>query len=60
MNAEFRKALHPRGSFPSDEAALKVLFLAIKGQKTHLCSPKQWGEALAHFNLLFADRFPAG
>lgn len=60
MNAEFRKALHPRGSFPSDEAALKVLFLAIKGQKTHLRSPKQWGEALAHFNLLFADRFPAG
>jgi putative transposase len=60
MNAQFRKALHPRGSFPSDEAALKVLFLAIKGHKAKGRSPKLWGEALAHFQILFPDRFPAG
>jgi putative transposase len=59
MNAQFRKALHPRGSFPSDEAALKVLFLAIKGHKAKGRSPKEWSQALAHFQILFADRFPA-
>jgi putative transposase len=60
LNAQFRKALHPRGSFPSDEAALKVLFLAIKGHKTLARSPKLWAEALAHFQIIFPDRIPAG
>jgi putative transposase len=58
MNAQFRKALHPRGHFPAEEAAFKVLFLAIKGHKARGRSPKDWGQALAHFNLLFQDRFP--
>ena len=59
MNAQFRKALHPRGHFPSDEAVFKVLFLAIKGHQARGRSPKEWGQALGHFNILFEDRFPA-
>ena len=60
LNAEFRKVLNPRVQFPTDEAALKVLFLALQRKKTRTMAPKDWGHALAHFQLLFADRFPAG
>lgn len=60
LNAEFRKVLNPRVQFPTDEAALKVLFLALQRKKTRTMAPKDWGQALAHFQLLFAERFPAG
>jgi putative transposase len=60
LNAQLRKALHPRGSFPSDEAAFKVLFLAIRTHLADRRAPNRWTEALAHFQILFSDRFPAG
>lgn len=60
LNAQFRKALNPRGQFPSDDAALKVLFLALKTHKNKGRAPKEWGQAIAHFQILFSERFPAG
>lgn len=60
MNAEFRKVLNPRVQFPTDEAALKVLFLALQRKPVRIMAPKEWGPALAHFQLLFPERFPAG
>jgi putative transposase len=59
MNAEFRKVLNPRVQFPSDEAALKVVFLALQRKKARFLAPKEWGAALSHFQLLFPERFPA-
>ena len=60
LNFQFRKALKPRGHFPTDEAALKLLYLALQNHKAKGKPPKDWRAALAHFQLLFADRFPAG
>lgn len=60
MNAEFRKVLNPRVQFPADDAALKVVFLALQRKKPRVMAPKEWGAALSHFQLLFPDRFPAG
>ena len=60
LNAEFRKVLNPRVQFPTDDAALKVLFLALQRKKTRTMAPKEWGAALSHFQLLFPERFPAG
>lgn len=60
LNAEFRKVLNPRVQFPTDDAALKVIFLALQRKKTRVMAPKDWGAALSHFQLLFAERFPAG
>jgi hypothetical protein len=56
LNAEFRKVLNPRVQFPTDDAALKVLFLALQRKQTRTMAPKERGAALAHFQVLF----PAG
>lgn len=60
LNAEFRKVLNPRVQFPTDDAALKVLFLALQRRKTRGMAPREWGAALAHFQVLFPERFPVG
>src|SRR5487761_2361153 len=60
LNFQFRKALNPRGHFPSDDAAFKLLYLALLNHKAKGKAPKEWGNALAHFQVMFADRFPVG
>ena len=60
LNFQFRKALNPRGHFPSDDAAFKLLYLALLNHKNKGRAPKEWGNALAHFQVMFADRFPVG
>jgi hypothetical protein len=35
------------------------LFLAIQHAKLHWKAPISWRQALAHFSLMFGDRFPA-
>lgn len=60
LNAEFRKVLNPRVQFPTDDAALKVLFLALQRKKTRMMAPTTWTSALAHFQIIFPERFPAG
>ena len=52
-----RKTIKNRGHFPSDEAALKLLFLVLKRHaKNWENPPKEWNEAKACFHILFADR----
>ena len=48
-----------RGSFPTDEAATKLLFLAIRNAGVHWRRPVEWTEAMGRFAILFADRFAA-
>ncbi|WP_406164647.1 transposase [Streptomyces sp. NBC_00996] len=61
INARLRKTTRNRGHFPSDQAALKVLFLAVR----ELITPKardvnhvaaHWKKALNQFSLFFEDR----
>jgi len=51
-----RKIIKPRGSFPTDEAALKLLFLAIRNAGVHWRRPVEWTAAIGQFAILFGDR----
>ena len=55
-----RKIIKNRGSFPADEAALKLLYPALQNiaQKWTM-SIKEWKAALNRFALLSEDRVPA-
>ena len=50
LNFTLRKISKPRGSFPTDEAALKLLYLAMP--------IREWKQALNQFAIIFADRIP--
>ncbi|MFF2386277.1 IS256 family transposase [Streptomyces sp. NPDC058108] len=61
INSRLRKATRNRGHFPSDQAALKVLYLAVREQinpkardANHVAA--HWKEALNQFSLFFEDR----
>ncbi len=45
--------------FPSDEAATKLLFLAIRNAGMRWKRPVAWTAAMGQFAILFEDRFPA-
>ncbi|WP_082909528.1 IS256 family transposase [Mycolicibacterium iranicum] len=63
LNYQLRKVTKARGSFPSDAAALKLLYLAIRNinQKrgsTPGSGTYRWTEALNAFAIQFPDRLP--
>lgn len=58
LNSSLRKAVKLRGPFPSEEAALKVLYLTLKNRSAKWASVTDWKQALVHFTLLWEDRFP--
>ena len=59
LNASLRKAINPRGHFPTEEAALKVLHLAIRERvKRWSRPPLGWSKAVQHFAIHFEDRIP--
>jgi len=57
LNRQLRKIIKTRGHFPSDEAARKLLYLALRHIQTRWATALQWGDALPHFAVLFGDRF---
>lgn len=55
-----RKISNNRGSFPTDEAALRLLYLALRNITARWAMPvKDWRAALNRFAILFEDRMPA-
>ena len=59
LQRSLRKIIKRRGSFPSDEAATKLLFLAIRNAGMRWKRPVKWTAAMGQFAILFEDRFPA-
>lgn len=59
LHMTLRKTLKVRGHFPTDEAASKLLYLALKNAVVRLGAPKDWMVAMQHITLLFGDRVPA-
>jgi putative transposase len=60
VNMSLRKVIKNRGSFPTDEAALKLLYLALQNIARKWTMPiKEWKAALNRFAILFEDRMPA-
>jgi len=59
LNRSLRKIIKTRGSFPNDEAAMKLLYLAIKNAGVHWRRAIEWTNAMGQFAIQFGDRFPA-
>ena len=57
LNRSLRKIIKTRGSFPTDEAALKLLFRAIRNAYLHWRRPIEGTAAVGQFAILFGDRF---
>jgi len=59
LNASLRKVLSPRRHFPTEEAALKVMYLAIRNKQKRWTRPvKDWAAAIQHFSVYFEGRIP--
>ena len=57
VNRQLRKVLKPKGHFPSDEAAMKVLYLAlIRATKTWTMPIRRWDLARQQFAIHFEGR----
>jgi putative transposase len=58
LNAKLRRAVRARGHFPTDEAAIKLLFLVLhRAEKEWIMPPREWTMAKAQFAILFGERF---
>jgi len=59
LNHSLRKVLKNKKAFPSEDALMKVLYLAIGRAEKKWTNPiPNWGPALAHFSIQFAERVP--
>ena len=60
LNMSLRKIIKNRGHFPSDDAATKLLYLALRNAAKKWTMPSRtWKQALNQFAILFQDRFPS-
>ena len=59
VNMGLRRITKNRGSFPSDEALLKLFYLALKNISAKWTMPiRDWKAALNRFTIQFEDRMP--
>ena len=60
LHMQLRKIIKNRGHFPSDEAAAKLIYLALRNITTRWKMPPVfWKAALNQFAIRYADRFQA-
>jgi putative transposase len=58
VNARLRKIIKTRGHFPSDEAATKLIWLALRNITTDWGrAANNWKSAMNQFAILYQDRF---
>jgi transposase-like protein len=63
MNARLRIATRNRGQFPTEQAALKVLYLAVRNLADYRTPDtgirsSRWKQALQAFTIYFDGRIP--
>jgi putative transposase len=59
LNMSLRKVIKTRASFPSDEAAFKLLYLALRNAAKKWTMPiKHWSQAMQAFSIIFEGRVP--
>lgn len=59
LHRQLRKVLKTRGHLPSDDAALKLLFLAVRNAETSWGGQlRTWSKALMQFAIHFEGRLP--
>jgi putative transposase len=60
LHRQFRKVTKTKGSFPTDDALKKMLYLATLDLKGSFRSKRDWPVMLSQLKLVFGDRIPAG
>ena len=59
LHMSLRKIIKTRGSFPSEDAALKLLYLALRNASAKWETIQHWKEALNYFQMLWSERIQA-
>ena len=61
VHARLRKIIKTRGHFPNDDAATKLIWLALRNLTRRWTMPvRPWHEAMTQFAILYPERFPGG
>lgn len=59
LNSKIRRAVRTRGHFPSDEAAGKLIYLALNATSQEWKrSVREWHTVKSQFAIMFEERFP--
>jgi putative transposase len=58
LNRQLRKAIKTKGHFPTEDAARKLLYLAIQNAVPKWTRTRGWTKALLAFKIQFGDRLP--
>jgi hypothetical protein len=58
LNRQIRKIIKTRGSFPTEDSARKLLYLAITRAQQKWRHTYNWSTALRAFRIHFGDRIP--
>src|SRR5215208_5227391 len=58
LHRQIRKTIKTRGHFPTEEAARKLIYLAIINAKKSWQQTYHWSSALLSFKIHFGDRLP--
>lgn len=59
LNSTLRKVTKNRGSFPNDDAGIKLLYMALKNIMKKWTMPlRDWGKAINQMSIVFEGRIP--
>jgi putative transposase len=58
LNRQLRKAIKTKGHFPNEEAARKLIYLAVNNATPAWTKTRNWTAALLAFKIHFGDRLP--
>jgi putative transposase len=58
LNRQLRKAVKTKGHFPTEDAARKLMYLAIQNAVPQWTRTRGWTKALLAFKIQFGDRLP--
>jgi putative transposase len=58
LNRQLRKAIKTKGSFPNEDAARKLVYLALQNAVPQWTRCRDWTKALLAFKIHFGDRVP--
>jgi putative transposase len=58
LNRQIRKAIKTRGHFPDEQAATKLIYLAVLRAQDAWKRPYRWPNALRALKIHFGDRLP--
>jgi putative transposase len=58
LNRQLRKAIKTKGSFPTEDAARKLVYLALQNAVPQWTRTRDWTTALLAFKIHFGDRVP--